>query len=43
MRFLPDFLMMVAAANTFLTNLRFPETYRIQLSDSASSAAAAYT
>jgi hypothetical protein len=34
---------MVAAAVTFLTILRFPETYRIPLSDSASSAAAAYT
>jgi MFS transporter, MHS family, proline/betaine transporter len=39
----PGLLMMVAAAVTFLTILRFPETYRIPLSDSASSAAAAYT
>jgi len=38
----PGFLMMVAAAVTFLTILRFPETYRAPFVGSRSRAAAAY-
>jgi MHS family proline/betaine transporter-like MFS transporter len=39
----PGFLMMVAAAVTFLTILRFPETYRIPFVGTESRAAPAYT
>ena len=38
----PGFLMMVAAAVTFLTLLRFPETYRTRFVGITSRAAAAY-
>jgi MFS transporter, MHS family, proline/betaine transporter len=39
----PGFLMMVAAAVTFLTILRFPETYRTPFAGTESRAAPAYT
>jgi MHS family proline/betaine transporter-like MFS transporter len=39
----PGFLMMVAAAVTFLTILRFPETYHTPFVGTESTAAMAYT